>query len=353
MMKNLVGHEIFMKRCLQLAALGTGHVAPNPLVGAVLVYDDHIIGEGYHQQYGKAHAEINCINSVAPENKHLIPAASLYVSLEPCAHFGKTPPCTKRIIEEKIKHVIIGSNDPFLQVNGQGIAQMKVAGIRVECGVLQKECDALNKRFFCFHKNKRPYIILKWAQTANRKMGYKNGERLFISNKLTERLVHQWRAENAAILVGTHTALLDNPRLDNRYWPGNNPIRLILDRKLKLPGSLHIFNQQQQTIILNVLKDEGKGLLSYRKIPDTDLIQPILETCYKENIQSILVEGGATLLKRFLDQKVWDEAYVITNESLYVENAIAAPALDVAAYHRTQILSDRIAYFLNKKFAHA
>ncbi len=350
-MENLIDHEIFMQRCLQLAVLGAGQVAPNPMVGAVLVHGNEIIGEGYHQQFGTAHAEVNCINSVAKQDKRLIPEARLYVSLEPCSHKGKTPPCSDRIISEKIKHVLVGSDDPFPLVNGKGIGQLQAAGIRVETGILKQACDALNKRFFCFHQKKRPYIILKWAQTANGKMGFLHGERLFISQAITQRWVHKWRAENAGILVGTRTALLDNPRLDVRYWPGKNPVRLVLDRKLNLPGSLHVFNQQQRTILLNELKDEGTGMLSFRKIQSTTSVQPILDICYKENIQSLLVEGGPSVLKSFIDQGIWDEAYRITNEQLCIRDGLDAPRLPIPASKTTTIGTDRMEFFIHTKGA--
>ncbi|MFZ1799218.1 MAG: bifunctional diaminohydroxyphosphoribosylaminopyrimidine deaminase/5-amino-6-(5-phosphoribosylamino)uracil reductase RibD [Chitinophagaceae bacterium] len=342
-------HEQLMQRCLQLASLGAGTVSPNPMVGAVLVYEDRIIGEGYHQTYGMPHAEINCINSVSWENKEFISQSTLYVSLEPCAHFGKTPPCTNRIIEEKIPQVVIGSTDPFPKVNGLGIAQLKDAGIEVITGVLKNESDELNKRFFCLHTKKRPYIILKWAQTANEKMALQSGERLMISNPITQRLVHKWRSEEDAVMVGTKTALLDNPILDTRCWPGNNPVRIIPDRELKLPQHLHVFNKQQRTIIFNAMKDEEQEFLMYKRINmhSDHTLQLILEKCAGENIQSILVEGGAKLLNNFIKENRWDEMRVITNENLLANDAIDAPGRQGIHVKSEQIFSDRIDFYRN------
>ena len=219
----MISHDIYMRRCLQLALLGRGNVAPNPMVGAVLVHDDRIIGEGYHEKYGQAHAEVNCLKSVALD-KNLIPQSTLYVSLEPCAHFGKTPPCADMIIANNIKKVMVGCADPFTEVNGKGIEKLKAAGVEVIENVLQEECLALNKRFFTFHTKQRPYIILKVGR--NRQMVLLlviENEQLKISNEFSDRLVHKWRSEEAAIMVGTNTALVDNPSLTNRLWGRKQP----------------------------------------------------------------------------------------------------------------------------------
>ncbi len=318
-----------MYRCLELAKLGRGYVAPNPLVGAILVNKDCIIGEGYHQQFGKAHAEVNCINSVAERNKTLISQSTLYVSLEPCAHFGKTAPCADLISQNKIPKVIIGCRDPFLEVNGKGIEKLKQVGIEVIVGILEKESKELNKRFFTFHEKRRPYIILKWAQTADKKIAALSKERLLISNEFSNRLVHQWRSEEAAILIGTNTALFDDPSLNNRFTTGKNPIRLILDKHLRLPPSLKIFDNSQRTIIFNNIKQEenNNNTIFYRLDNEENVIQQIMDACYQLNIQSILVEGGAKILQSFIDADIWDEARVITNESLLVGDGLAAPQL--------------------------
>lgn len=339
-----------MLRCLQLAKLGEGNVAPNPMVGSVLVYEDRIIGEGYHQQYGKAHAEVNCINSVANADAHLIAESTIYVSLEPCAHFGKTPPCSDLIVKHGIKKVVVGCRDSFKQVDGKGIEKLRLSGAEVTVGVLENECKELNKRFFTFHEKKRPFIVLKWAESANSKIGSTTNERLLISNDISNRLVHQLRHQNAAILVGTNTALLDNPSLTNRLWYGKSPIRLVIDKDLKLPTHLQLFNQAERTIVFNYIKQEEKENLSYYKLnKEADLLDEILAACYQLNIQSLLIEGGSKTLQSFIDKYLWDEAIVITNTSLMVNQGVVAPIL---SHHtkakQTALLNDTIAFFTNQ-----
>jgi diaminohydroxyphosphoribosylaminopyrimidine deaminase / 5-amino-6-(5-phosphoribosylamino)uracil reductase len=298
----------FMHRCLQLARLGAGHVAPNPMVGAVLVYDGKIIGEGYHQRYGEAHAEVNCIASVKESDQHLIPQSTLYVSLEPCAHFGKTPPCADLIIARKIPKVVVGCRDPFTEVNGKGIEKLEAAGVEVMVDVLEAECKKLNKRFFTFHTLHRPYIILKWAQTADGKISSGSDQRLLISNEYSNRLVHKWRSEEAAILVGTNTALADDPGLATRLWQGPSPVRLVIDRTLRLPASLQLFNREVRTIVFNTTRHEEDGnLLYYQVADDTSLVHQVVQALYQLQIQSVLVEGGARLLQSFIDEGLWDE----------------------------------------------
>ena len=352
-----------MHRCLELAQSGAGYVAPNPMVGAVLVYKGRIIGEGYHQQFGKAHAEVNCIKSVSENDKELIAHSCLYVSLEPCAHFGKTPPCTDLIIQHKIPEVIIGSRDPFAEVNarlndevgqGKGIEKLKAAGVKVEASILENECREINRRFFTFHEQHRPYIILKWAETSDHKIAGTSEEKLRITNDETNRLVHKWRSEEASILIGTNTALLDNPELTTRYWNGPSPIRLVVDLDLKLPSLLHIFNKKQRTIIFNTLKnEESESLFFYKVSKDSDLIQQLVSALYKLNIQSVLVEGGAKLLQSFIDREIWDEVRIIKNEKpappasgLIINNGLAAPNLINASGKKTiTILNDTISFF--------
>ena len=335
-----------MERCLELAKLGSDTVAPNPMVGAVLVYEDKIIGEGWHKQYGEAHAEVNCINSVKEEDKKLIAQSTLYVSLEPCAHFGKTPPCADLIIKNKIPKVVIGCRDPFEEVNGKGIEKLKAAGVEVilATGKLEEECRELNRRFFTFHTKQRPYVILKWAQTANGKIAAGNGERLLISNEYSNRLVHKWRSDEAAILVGTNTALLDDPELTTRLWPGKSPVRLVIDMDLKLPASLEIFNKQVRTIVFNTVKQEGNDNLLYYKLrKDASLVRQIVNALYQLEIQSVLVEGGAKLLQSFIDEEIWDEARIISNEELMITIGLNAPLLKNAEKTFEQkLLSDKI-----------
>ena len=339
-----------MFRCLELAVLGCGNVAQNPMVGSVLVYNDAIIGEGYHQQYGQAHAEVNCINNVLEADKYLIPQSTLYVSLEPCSHFGKTPPCSDLIIASGIKKVVVGCRDSYEAVNGKGIEKLQENGVEVVLGILEKACKSLNKRFFTFHESKRPYIILKWAETANRKMAANVNERLLISNDFSNRLVHKWRSEEAAIFVGTNTALLDNPSLTNRLWHGKSPIRLVLDKHLQLPILLQLFNQQQPTIVFNFIKQEVQENLTFYLLKEADdLLEQIVQACYQLHIQSILVEGGCKLLQSFIDSSLWDEARVIINENLVINEGLNAPILTHHTIKKNDTLfSDTITYFSNK-----
>lgn len=328
-----------MHRCLQLARLAAGNVAPNPMVGAVLVYQDQIIGEGYHQVYGQAHAEVNCLASVKPEHKDLITKSTLYVSLEPCAHFGKTPPCADLIIHHHIPKVVVGCRDPFVQVNGKGIEKLQAAGIEVLLGVLEKECRQLNKRFFCFHTQHRPYVVLKWAQTADRKIANEDFSRVLISSAYANRIVHQWRSEEMAILVGTNTALFDNPQLNTRLWPGGNPVRLVVDMHLRLPGSLQVFNGSTTTVVFNLhqhnlpqekvsIKELSQQTVWYYQVTeDVSLVQQIVNALYRLNIQSVLVEGGSFLLQSFIDEKSWDEARIVTTETLELGDGLPAPNL--------------------------
>lgn len=355
-----------MSRCLQLASLGAGSVAPNPMVGAVLVYNDRIIGEGYHQQYGQAHAEVNCLNSVGEDDIQNIPASTLYVSLEPCAHYGKTPPCADLIIQNQIPKVVIGCRDPFKEVNGKGMEKLANAGIEVVNGVLENECRQMNKRFFTYHIARRPYIILKWAETTDHKISSSlNGNhphgRLFISNEYSNRLVHKWRSEEMSILVGTNTLLADNPQLTTRLWQGNNPIRLIIDKELRLPGDLKVFNNLAPTIVFNLLKhslpgEKGAALNLipgktefYQLAEDSSIVQQIVNGLWQLGIQSVLIEGGAFLLQSFIDEGLWDEARVITNEELSIGEGLPAPVLKQHTLERKEnILSDSIKYYKNK-----
>ena len=337
-----------MGRCIQLAKLGAGNVAPNPTVGAVLVFENKIIGEGYHQKYGEAHAEVNCINNVDEKDKSLIQKSTLYVSLEPCAHHGKTPPCADLIIKNKIKKVVIGCQDIYKEVAGKGIEKLQNAGIEVITGILEKECKDLNKRFFTFHQKQRPYIILKWAQSANGKIGSNNNERILISNDYSNGLVHNWRAEEAAILVGTNTALKDNPSLTTRLWKGNNPVRIVIDKELKLPSGSKLFSKETNTVIFNFVKNTVEENLNFVKILKENFLQEMLFSLYRLNIQSVLVEGGAKTLQYFIDAGFWDEARVITNEKMVIENGIAAPEMKNFLFvNQARYFSDVINYYEN------
>jgi diaminohydroxyphosphoribosylaminopyrimidine deaminase / 5-amino-6-(5-phosphoribosylamino)uracil reductase len=358
----MFSREHYMHRCLQLAQAGAGFVAPNPMVGAVLVCNDRIIGEGYHEQYGKAHAEPNCIGSVKDEDRHLIEQSTLYVSLEPCAHYGKTPPCADLIIEKKIPKVIIGCRDPFIEVNGKGIEKLRAAGVEVELGILEKECKELNKRFFIFHTQHRPYIILKWAQTLDNKTAHEDYSRILISNEYTNRIVHKWRSEEMAIVVGTNTAFYDDPELTTRLSPGKNPVRIVVDMDLRLPDSLKLFNSKPPTVVFNTKKHSlpfekvsltelGKiGVAYYQVTEDVSLVHQMLNALYHMNIQSVLIEGGSYLLQSFIEEGMWDEARVITNEQLVIGAGLSAPIVTNAELNSSeQIFSDVIRTYKNRK----
>lgn len=350
-------HELYMERCLQLAALGAGNVAPNPMVGAVLVYNHRIIGEGYHEQYGKSHAEVNCIQSVKIEDKHLISESVLYVSLEPCAHQGKTPPCADLIIANKIPEVVIGCRDPFPLVNGKGIEKLVAAGVNVTNGICEEQCKTMNKRFFIFHNRHRPYIILKWAQSSNGIIGSFQ-QRILVTNEFTNRVVHKWRSQESALMVGTNTALQDDPALTTRHWPGNNPVRIVVDMNLTLPPYLQLFDNTASTIVFNTIRnsieDFDTAITNSRKVwyyqvtNDVSIIQQVLYALYQLKIQSVIIEGGAKLIQSFVAENAWDEARVITNEQLYLPDGLKAPEIGAAGLSFSEtILSDRIDYYRN------
>jgi diaminohydroxyphosphoribosylaminopyrimidine deaminase/5-amino-6-(5-phosphoribosylamino)uracil reductase len=317
------------------------------MVGAVLVHQHRIIGEGYHQRFGEPHAEVNCLNSVAESDKHLIPESTMCVSLEPCAHFGKTPPCADLLIEKKIKRVVIGCRDPFEQVNGKGIEKLTAAGIDVLQGVLESDCLVLNKRFFTFQQNRRPYIILKWAESANGMIAETGEKRTLISNEITNRLVHRWRAEEAAILIGTRTALMDNPSLNTRLWKGNHPTRLVIDMDLRLPDSLHIFNGLVNTVIFNGVREDRQNKTLYYKLnKEQELLPQLLDALYWLNIQSVIVEGGTKMLQTFIDAGCWDESRIITNHELRMGRGTASPEIQNAVETGSEVIfSDTIRYY--------
>lgn len=340
-----------MQRCLDLASLGLGNVAPNPMVGAVLVHENEIIGEGFHQYYGQAHAEVNCINNVKQHNKHLIEKSTLYVSLEPCNHFGKTPPCSDLIVAHKIPKVVIACTDPFEKVNGSGIKKLSDSGVEVITGILEKEAIELNKRFITFHQQKRPYIILKWAQSENQCISAFQGKPIKITNALTDILVHKWRSEEAAIMVGTNTVMLDNPSLTTRNWTGENPIRFFIDRNLKIAQTAKILDQSAPTIILNQHINKTEGENDFIQINfEREIIPQINDLLFQKNLQSVIIEGGAKLLQTFIDTGFWDEARIITNQTLCIENGIASPNFDYKfCFKQEKIENDLIQYFSNPK----
>ncbi|SHF52781.1 bifunctional diaminohydroxyphosphoribosylaminopyrimidine deaminase/5-amino-6-(5-phosphoribosylamino)uracil reductase RibD [Dysgonomonas macrotermitis] len=325
--------EYYMQRCLQLAANGSGHVSPNPMVGAVVVHKGKIIGEGYHREYGKAHAEVNAINSV--KDKSLLCESTIYVSLEPCSHYGKTPPCSQLIIDSRIPKVVIATLDPYFKVSGRGINMLKEAGIEVKTGVLEAEARNLNKGFFAAQQENRPYIYLKWAQTRD---GYIDRARVEgkpkiptpISNTYTRMLVHKMRSEVASIMVATNTAVNDNPSLTTRYWAGRNPVRLILDRSLRVPSDYQVLDDNVDTIVFceKAPENNNRKRTSFVEIPfGKEMIPVIMRELHSRKINSVLVEGGALLLQSFIDAKAWDEAYIEVADIIF-ESGVKAPRID-------------------------
>lgn len=322
--------EKYMRRCIELALLGMGNVAPNPMVGCVIVHRKKIIGEGFHQQYGGPHAEVNAVKAVSDEQ--LLKESTLYVSLEPCAHFGLTPPCTNLIIEKQIPRVVIGTTDPFAKVAGKGIEKLRQAGIEVTVGILEKECRELNKRFFTYHEKQRPYVILKWAQTADGYIDLKRKEEdygtpTWITGDLALRLVHKIRSEEGAILVGTNTALKDNPSLTVRHWTNNVPVRVVIDRSLRLPGTLNLFDGSAKTLIFNSVKEQTQGMNTWVKIGfGKDVTRQILDNLYRQKILSVIVEGGKQLIDSFIRDNLWDEMHVFSGNTFFADG-VRAPGV--------------------------
>lgn len=341
--------EIYIERCLQLAGQGKGAVAPNPMVGAVLVYQNRIIGEGFHQQHGQAHAEVNCFDSVAALDKHLVSESTMYVSLEPCAHFGKTPPCAHRIVAEKVKRVVICNTDPFEKVAGKGIQILRDSGIEVHSGVLEEKGAWLNRRFFTFHQQQRPYIILKWAQTANGFFAPIDRSRLQLTDEYSTRLSHKWRSEESAILVGFTTAMNDNPQLIDRYGQGTQPLRIAFDKDLQLSQTHHLLAQDYPTWIINQHKEEVRGRLHFVQLDfKQDIILQILNRLYQANILSLIVEGGVHLLQSFIDADIWDEARIFESPNV-LSNGLLAPDLNNALkVFETDLRRDKLFAYLNK-----
>ena len=322
-------HEKYIKRCIELAKNGLGTTYPNPMVGSVIVFDGKIIGEGWHKKAGEPHAEVNAINSV--KDKSLLQKATIYVSLEPCSHFGKTPPCCNLIIENKIPNVVIGTMDSNVKVAGNGIKKLRETGIQVKVGVLEKECHELNKRFFTYHEKKRPYLILKWAQSQDGFIA--PSEKLekkpvWITNSYSRQLVHKWRSEEQAILVGTQTVIDDNPKLNTRDWTGNNPIRVVLDQNNRIPENSHILDNQVKTIVFSKSKTAiVKEYITFENVDfEQNLAKQILESLYAYEIQSVIIEGGSRTLQTFIDANLWDEARVFIGKINFT-NGTKAPHL--------------------------
>jgi diaminohydroxyphosphoribosylaminopyrimidine deaminase/5-amino-6-(5-phosphoribosylamino)uracil reductase len=333
--------HFFMQRALQLANLGQGSVAPNPMVGCVIVHKDKIIGEGYHQKYGQGHAEVNAVAAV--KDKSLLAGATVYVTLEPCSHTGKTPPCANLLIEHKVKKVVVCSLDTNPLVAGQGIAKLQAAGIEVHTGVLDVQGRSLNKRFFTFIEQKRPYVVLKWAQSTDGFIAKANYESVAISGALAKRWVHQYRSQETAIMVGTKTALYDNPRLDVRHWTGQSPLRVVTDSQLLLPKDLLLFDGTLPTLRYNLLSDQNLPNNQAIKLADLSP-KNMLEHLYQQNVQSVLIEGGTALINSFIEANLWDEARVFTSPMI-LNAGIKAPLMYINSKQIVSIGQDRLAIF--------
>ena len=335
-----------MQRALQLAKNGLGEVSPNPMVGCVIVHNNIIIGEGWHQKFGDSHAEVNAINAVV--DKRLLKESTVYVSLEPCSFHGKTPACSDLLVRSNVKKVIIGALDPNPKVSGDGQKSLIGAGIGVKTGILEKESIELNKRFFINQKLKRPYVILKWAQTIDGFVARKNYDSKWISNEHSRQRVHQWRAEEDAILVGKNTAMHDNPSLTVREWTGRNPVRVVLDRKLELDRNLNLFDGTVQTLVYNVKENATNEKFELVKLNDSDFLNQLLIDLYQKDIGSVIIEGGSQVLESFIKADLWDEARVFTSDQEF-EEGIDAPKLEIEPISIEEIDNDMLSYYFNSK----
>jgi len=339
-------HEKYIKRCINLAQNGLGTTFPNPMVGSVIVYENQIIGEGWHKKAGEPHAEVNAIRSV--KDKSLLKKATIYVSLEPCSHFGKTPPCCDLIIEHQIPNVVVGTVDPNEKVAGNGIKKLIAAGANVTVGVLEKECNELNKRFFTFHQQKRPYIILKWAQSQD---GFLSPEKeieqdrkpVWITNAYSRQLVHKWRSEEQAILAGTQTVIDDNPKLNTRDWSGNNPVRVVLDQNNRIPKESFVFDNTVKTIVFTKSETNLSAENTNFEVIDfnQNIIPQILAVLHQNQIQSIIIEGGLQTLQSFIDENIWDEARIFIG-NISFEKGTKAPMIQMKNPIKTYIQSDKL-----------
>ena len=332
--------EFYMQRCLDLAENALGKTYPNPIVGCVIVHEGKIIGESWHKKAGDAHAEVNAINSV--KDKTLLSTSTLYVSLEPCVHYGKTPPCSELIIKHNIPHVVVGCKDSFSKVSGKGIQSMRESGIKVDVDVLKDKCVESHKRFFTFHNKKRPYIILKWAETNDGFIApakQKLGEPFWITSKESKILVHKWRSQESSILIGANTAKLDNPSLTVRLWNGNNPLRIVIDENLKLNNNLNIFNNSAKTLVFNNKKNIVFDNIEYCMIDFNSIHQEIMKSLYNKGVHSLIIEGGRETLQSFIDIGLWDEARVfVGNKNL--ENGVHAPKIKEKYISEEMVSSD-------------
>jgi diaminohydroxyphosphoribosylaminopyrimidine deaminase/5-amino-6-(5-phosphoribosylamino)uracil reductase len=336
-----------MDRAIELAYLGLGKVSPNPMVGCVIAKDCKITGEGWHQQYGGPHAEVNAVNSV--DDKDKIKGSEVYVTLEPCSHHGKTPPCSDLLVSFGVKRVYISNPDINPLVSGKGIQKLKSASIKVNVGINEEEGSNLNKRFFTFHSKKRPYVVLKWAQTIDRFIARKNFDSKWISNEYSRQVVHKWRAEEDSIMVGANTALHDNPKLNIRDWPGiaRQPLRIVVDPNLKVPADFFLFDGTQTTIVYNYIKSGSQKNITWIKLGREEFIEGIISDLYKKKIQSVLIEGGARLINSFISKNIWDEARVFVSDNSFGDGIKAPDLYHASLVSKNKIFDDEIFYFKN------
>ncbi len=345
---NITNDQYYMQRCINLAQKGLGKTYPNPMVGSVIVNENKIIGEGWHKKSGQPHAEVNAINSVS--DKSLLRKSTLYVNLEPCVHFGKTPPCVDIIKQYMIPRVVIGSIDPNPKVAGNGIKSLEQTDCKVTLGVLKKETDFLNRRFFTFHKKKRPYLILKWAQSSDQfiaplKNEFSKGSVYWITNKKSRQKVHQWRSQESAILVGAQTIIDDNPELTTRDYKGSDPLRLILDPQNRTPKNSKVHSDKRNTYFFNKLKSSSNDLKKMVKLEPFNL-KTFLDYCFYKEIQSIIIEGGKITLQHFIDANLWDEARVF-EASKKINKGVSIPKLDALSQKTINIGNDKLSFFFN------
>ncbi|OKL40707.1 bifunctional diaminohydroxyphosphoribosylaminopyrimidine deaminase/5-amino-6-(5-phosphoribosylamino)uracil reductase RibD [Pontibacter flavimaris] len=339
--------ERYMRRALELARLGSGHTSPNPMVGCVVVHEGQIIGEGWHQKYGGPHAEVNAVAAVG--DKRLLPKSRVYVTLEPCSHYGKTPPCADLLISHGVKDVVICNTDPNPLVAGRGINELLDTGAKVQVGVLEEEGLELNKRFFTFHTYKRPFILLKWAESADGFIAAADYKQEQISGPLAKRMVHKWRTEEQAIMVGTRTALHDNPQLSVRAWQGPNPLRLVIDKQLLLPPHLHLFDGSQPTVVYTYRQQDNRENLYFAQLrEDEPLLPQILQDLHRRNVLSVMVEGGTFLLESLLQAGLWDEALVFKNSHKTLGEGTKAPGMTYGRLQSIQTLgADQLLHYRN------
>ena len=342
--------EIYMRRCFELASHGLGNTRTNPLVGSVIVHNNRIIGEGYHHEYGGPHAEVNAIRSV--KDKSLLQESTIYINLEPCSHFGKTPPCSTLILNHKIPRVVISNMDPFPSVSGRGIAALQNTGTEVVYGVLEDEGEFLNRRFLTFHQKKRPYIILKWAETSD---GFIDIERQegdpvgtnWITDEVARTLVHKWRSEEAGLMVGTNTIIADNPKLNVRRWNGNSPLRITFDRNGRIPESSNILDNSQDTLVFTCQQERYSGKTNSVLIDHGYQLEDILDELYRHKILSILVEGGQQIHNAFITSGLWDEARVFQGKMMFSQG-VKAPVIDQSPTETLRFEGSELSIFFNQ-----